>query len=72
MTKKNGWITDEDGNKSHYKNNVLHRDDGPAVIYSDGDMEWCINGTEYTFEEYCEELNLSQEQVLKLALKYNI
>ena len=29
---------------SIYKNNKLHRDDGPAVIYSDGSKEWYKNG----------------------------
>ena len=30
----------------------LHREDGPAVEYSDGDHLWWLNGREYTEEEY--------------------
>ena len=30
--------------KSHYANNVLHREDGPAIEYSNGDKEYYING----------------------------
>ena len=40
---KNGWITDRNGNKSHYKNGQLHRDDGPAWIGANGSQEWYIN-----------------------------
>ena len=41
---KNGWITDKNGTKSHYKNGQLHREDGPAYIWADGEQEWYING----------------------------
>lgn len=27
-----------------YVNNQLHREDGPAIEWSDGDKEWCLNG----------------------------
>lgn len=30
--------------KKWYKNGKLHRDDGPAVEYSDGYKEWFLNG----------------------------
>ena len=32
--------------KKEYKNELgqLHRTDGPAVEYNDGDKFWCING----------------------------
>lgn len=115
---KNGWITDKNGHKFHFKDNVLHnedgpavigsngdkiwyingklhRDDGPAVIYSDGDKvwynkgnrhredgpavidsdgtkKWYINDKKYSFKDYCKELNLDKEQILKLTLKYNL
>lgn len=41
---KNGWIEDISGTKYHYVNDQIHCDDGPAVVYYDGDKEWFING----------------------------
>jgi len=32
------------GNKYYYVNNVVHREDGPAVEFSDGTRYWCKNG----------------------------
>lgn len=37
----------EDGCKTYYKNKemtILHREDGPAISYRDGDKLWYING----------------------------
>jgi hypothetical protein len=34
----------KDGTKKWYKNNKLHRIDGPAVEWEDGDKWWCKNG----------------------------
>ena len=31
----------------HYKNGFLHREDGPAEIYEDGDRCWHINGLKH-------------------------
>jgi hypothetical protein len=36
--------TDRYGNKYWYRNGKLHREDGPAVEYSDGHKEWWVNG----------------------------
>lgn len=41
---KNGWITDNFGNKFHYVNDMLHNDNGPAIIYNDESMSWFKNG----------------------------
>jgi hypothetical protein len=42
---KSKLIIDEDGNK-YWKlpNGDLHREDGPAIEYIDGDKYWYING----------------------------
>ena len=40
---KNGWITNKNGNKRHYKNGQLHREDGPARIWADGSQYWYLN-----------------------------
>ena len=42
---KNGkHISDIDGSEMWYKNGLLHREEGPAVIYSDGIKEWRKEG----------------------------
>ena len=64
--KKNGLHVDANGTKRWYKNGLLHRDDGPAVIWSDGRQEWwkdgnwhrddgpaviCTSGTHYWYKD---------------------
>ena len=34
----------KNGSKFWYWDGKIHRTDGPAVIYDDGDMEWWVNG----------------------------
>ena len=34
----------DSGSKEWYLNGKLHREDGPAVEWSDGDKEWWLNG----------------------------
>ncbi len=41
---KNGLEIDKFGNKYWYKNDLLHRKDGPAIEYADGEKYWWING----------------------------
>ncbi len=39
-----GIVLDTDGTKSWYMNGNLHREDGPAVEWGDGDKWWYIDG----------------------------
>ena len=39
----------------------FHREDGPAVIYSDGHLEWCLNGEFFSKEEWFEALTEEQK-----------
>jgi hypothetical protein len=39
------------GNKFWYLKGKLHREDGPAIEYADGDKSWWLNGEEVTEEE---------------------
>jgi hypothetical protein len=41
---KNGMIVDEFGDKYWYKNDLLHRTNGPAIIYLDGYEYWYFEG----------------------------
>ena len=40
------------GSITHWKNGSEHREDGPAVEYTNGGKEWFINGVQYTEEEF--------------------
>lgn len=40
---KDGLFTFHDGTKHWYKDDNLHREDGPAVIYPNGARFWYIN-----------------------------
>jgi hypothetical protein len=42
-TLMNPW-TDDAGNQFWYTDYALHRDDGPAVIYKEGDLFWYQQG----------------------------
>lgn len=39
------YIKYDNGVKQWYKNNKLHRENGPAILYPNGDAQWYINGT---------------------------
>ncbi len=41
---KNGKYVSEDGTEMWYKDGLLHREDGPALIYDHGTMKWYRNG----------------------------
>lgn len=40
---KQGWITDNFGDKFHYVDGINHNDNGPAIIYSNGTKVWINN-----------------------------
>ena len=39
-----------------YKNEELHREDGPAATYADGWQEWYLNGAFYLEKDYLKEM----------------
>jgi hypothetical protein len=43
-TREDGLTIEAYGDKCWYKNNVYHREDGPACEWTDGTKEWWING----------------------------
>jgi hypothetical protein len=47
---KNGIIIDGYGTKRYYKNNKLHRIDGPAIERADGTKHWWINGKRHRLD----------------------
>jgi len=69
-SKKPYCIEFNDGTKGWIVNGRNHREDGPAVEYNDGDKYWFLNDKEYSFEEWCNELNKTDEEKVFLRLKY--
>jgi len=59
-----------DGTKDWIVNDKLHREEGPAVVYYNKKISWYLNGTFYFFEEWCNELNKTDEEKVFLRLKY--
>jgi len=43
-------LTDEDGTKSWYLNYQRHREDGPAIEWSNGDKSWYFNGKHHRLD----------------------
>ena len=41
---KNGLIIGRHGSKLWYKDDKLHNENGPAIIYDDGKSQWYLNG----------------------------
>jgi len=50
----------------YYLNDVYHRQDGPAVRFSNGEQYWFLNGTRYYCEnEYWEAVRIIQNKKKK-------
>ena len=47
-----------------------HREDGPACIFSNGELEWWLNGGIFQFAEWLIELNKPDECKMMLRLQY--
>ncbi len=45
-----------DGYKSWWINGERHREDGPAIEWNDGDKSWYLNDTEYSEQDYYQEV----------------
>jgi hypothetical protein len=60
-----------DGAKAWYQHGKLHRDDGPAVEYANGeDNEWRLNNNILSFEEWLDQVDISDENKVMMKLKY--
>ncbi len=53
-------LSDGRGNFFHLKDGVLHREDGPAIEWSNGESSWHLNGAKYTKEEFNQWLEKKQ------------
>ena len=59
-----------DGFKCWYIKGKNHRTDGPAVELSDGSKYWFIDGEHYSFDEWLNKLQVSDEEKIMLCLKW--
>ena len=57
-----------DGLKEWYINGERHHEDGPAVEHADGKKIWYINGKHYSFEDWLDQLQISDEEKVMLCL----
>jgi hypothetical protein len=51
----------------------LHREDGPAVLYSAYNRDkinWWVKDVKYSFDEWCIEMNKTDEEKMLLRLQY--
>ena len=63
--------TDEYGTKTYHsdeKMTNIHREDGPAREYADGDKFWYIDGNSVTEEEHADYFNLPSKKTIKPKL----
>jgi hypothetical protein len=62
-----------DGSVFYMLGGGFHREDGPAVTFSDGTKCWYLHGQIYFFNQYLKELKKtkSAKEILMLSLKYD-
>jgi|TARA_R110000765_G_scaffold381040_1_gene472266 hypothetical protein len=72
VEQSDGSYVDEFAATSWYnEEGSLHREDGPACIYDDGSVNWCLNGLTYpSFNAWCNKLNKTDEEKMMLRLRY--
>jgi len=68
--KKPYCIKHSNGNVNWRVNDLFHREDGPAMTWSDGSICWCLNDKSYTFEGWLKLTPISDEEKVFLKLKY--
>jgi hypothetical protein len=75
--KYRGVVAQSDGSYL-YDNNIIwyndkgqyHKEDGPAIIRQFGGSSWYLNDAYYTFDEWCIEMNKTDEEKMLLRLQY--
>ena len=54
----------ESGLKVWCLNGTRHREDGPAIEFTNGDKAWCLNGVEYTEEGFNKKMSPTVEMTI--------
>lgn len=57
------------GNKRWYLNDNRHRLDGPAVEYANGNKHWYLNDIEYSFSEWLNKTNYTEQEKTLARMK---
>ena len=71
VEQSDGSYVDREGNITWYNDaGEWHREDGPACIFSNGELEWWLNGDIFQFAEWLIELNKPDESKMLLRLQY--
>ena len=61
--------TVNEGIKQWWLNGKLHREDGPAIEWANGDKYWLLNGKYYAEEEYKEEISKRKNSIHEKLVK---
>lgn len=60
----------ESGTREWWVAGKRHRTDGPSIERANGENYWYINGHNFTFDEWAEVLEYSEQDKLYYLLKY--
>lgn len=70
-TKINDKILTHINWKYTYDDHVIHRINGPAIVYKNNDETWWLNGYRYhDVYDFVSKNNMSEEDMTALILKY--
>jgi hypothetical protein len=64
------YINKHDNIAWYNEEGQLHKEDGHAVIWANGNSYWFLNGIQYTFNEWLKLTPITDEQKLLLRLQY--
>ena len=57
--------------RTFLKDGMFHRDDGPAMIYDDGEVEFWLNDLQYTIDDWANIVGIRDtEEFVLLKLQY--
>jgi hypothetical protein len=59
-----------DGYQAWYQHGLRHRDNGPAIEWPDGEKSWYLNNRYLLFDDWLDEVNISDEDKVMMKLKY--
>ena len=51
-------------------NPMIHRVDGPAVLWEDGKVHWFFEGKELSLKEWARKTNIDDEKLVEYKFKY--
>lgn len=64
------WHYEFDGDTPYDDDCIWHREDGPAVYIHPGACSWWLDDVKMDFEEWCETLNKTDEEIFLLRMTY--